>query len=139
MASNTPIWIHLDSAGTRLFRLQYFGQVPPLLTSPRHPHHALAIEPVVLCRLTPFSLGGNCPISAHSSSVRPIRSPKDSSKKIRASHVNLFGHDGTQRENGLPSPVAWQWREYAQKIRAIGDLTGLFGLKRQVNSLKEAG
>ena len=46
----------------------FVGQVPPLRPCPRHPHHAIVVKPVVLCRTaTPASFRGQqwpdqCPL-----------------------------------------------------------------------------
>jgi hypothetical protein len=60
----------------------FVGEMAPLRSRARHPHHAFEIASILLGRAaaTSSSAGRRGPISAHSSCVRPIRSSKRLSK-----------------------------------------------------------
>ncbi|MEN5279347.1 hypothetical protein ABE527_20740 [Brucella sp. TWI432] len=60
----------------------FIRQVPPLRSRARYPHHAFEIAPVVLGRTASAALlpRKKRTVPAHSSFVKPIRSPKAASE-----------------------------------------------------------
>jgi hypothetical protein len=74
----------------------FVGQMPPLRARPRHPHHTLIVETVILRRAAPpTSFRGQqwpdqCPlIVRYPNSLPQDCLPKDSLESTSESHVNL--------------------------------------------------